>query len=219
MVTTRSKLILILGISLMACAIGSAWALLNSAEGRAGVGIYSLTVRENHEGETWIEAEFYHDGYIEDTRDETRKALGKRRYATFQRGAAIFPDDYDDNGDDRRGFGQHNNHTDVDKDNITRQKKHSWITSTSVELEEGDIAPWTAWSYVEMEVNHPSEWWVAAVTYSGYGSRQGSPTDMIKAVSEYDIDRDTPVQYNRSLYRESIVWGNDDLGRWSSWPW
>lgn len=94
MVITRSKLMLILGISLMACALGSAWALLSSAEGRAGVGIYSLNVRENQDGETWI-----------------------------------------------------------------------------------------------------------------------------KAVSEYDIDRDTPVQYNRFLYRESTVWGNDDLGRWSSWPW
>ena len=221
MVITRTRISLVLSLVLLAAFIaGIAWAL-ESAEGRAGVGIYSLNVRRDHNGDVHIEAEFYHDGYIEDTRDETRRALGRRRYATFERGAAIFPDDYDDNGDNKLGFGQHNNHTDVDEDNVKNQQEHRWIRTESERLDAGEIANFTAWTYIQMrDVDHPSEWWVAAVTYSGYGSSDGAPAQRIKAVSEYNIDSDNPgFQCRRALYRESTEWGNNDVGRWSRWPW
>jgi len=196
MVTTKLKWAIVsLGLVLAAFITGVVWAQVVHAVGYAACGIQSFHVTDNT-----VDVIFYHASGIRDTRNR-----GGKVPVQFMTGSAIYPNA------GAFPYGEHNGRTDVDQFSINWQERHNWI-EVDDKIARGGTKNWSRTTYLRAHANgfNPSDWWVAGVTYSRWRGHQ------IKAVSEYDIS--TPQTFYRSHYRISEMWGNDEFGRYESWP-
>ena len=197
---------LMLAFACTAFIVGTAWALLRASDGSgyAGCGMRNYRVDEES-----ISVTFTHYGWLRNTGNGPI-------YADFLAGSAIYPDNYDDGRGGGLGYGDANDHTQVDFDTITRQPGHNWIRSGSTLLQPEKSIGWFRETTVSNNDDglDPGKWWVAGVTYTQMAEQPGAGTFQMRVVSEYDIV--SPGSAREVLYREATEWHSK--GYWAPWP-
>ena len=207
-------------LAFAAFAAGITWAAMtDDAIGNAGCGMYNVNVTELDDGQWQVSAYTYHCGVIIDTREGKIGNNGKRQ-ASFAGGVALFYDGEPFPAVDLLNM----------KDKLQRDKRNLNLTTVDFahsgdyddyELDPGDSASWTGFALVQIVVDAPSEWWIGALTYIGYGTDRRPWQANIKTVSRYHIESDAPVSLSETLYYEENVWNNSHnrTGISVPWPW
>jgi len=181
--------------------------------------MYNIEVRRIDDDKWRISAYSFYCGIIIDTREDDEIGNAGERQASFTGGVALFRDDEPFAAVDLLNMQRKLDRDDEVLELTTVDFAHSGELDDAP-LWPGDSAEWEGYALVQIVVENPSEWWVGALSYIGYGTDNRPWKASIKTVSTYDITENEDISIYKSLYYEENVWNQSHVrtGVMTDWP-